>query len=125
MNTSKTQMLALIDYAHAHNTRLVYTDDDTFFRLNDGTGRTFEFNLVVDIYNLLPARRRLNQFDITVERVNLKLVDNEIVMTDNSIEFVDADDVRLSYNIQDARRIKALADAANRYFSINAREVTL
>ena len=116
MNTSKVQMLALNEFALAHKASIVYTDDDTFFRLNDGTGRTFEFNLVVEIYNLLPACRRLYQFYITVEKVNLKLVDNEIVMTDNIIEFVDADDVRLSYNIQDARKIKALAEIANRYF---------
>lgn len=126
MNTSKIQMLALNEFAHASGFHLVYTDDDTFFRSSDDPRVVVSFNSLVELYNEMPSHcRLLLSFDITLDKVYLMLVDNEIIMTRNCIKFVDENDVRLPILFSTEHKVMIITYTAQNCFSINAREVTL
>jgi len=127
MNTSKIQMLALNAFAQAHDFRLVFTDDDTFFRSNNDPKEIVSFNSLVELYNEAPAHCRLiPSVNIALDKVYLMLIDNEIIITtSNDIKFVDENDVRLPISFSNARKVMIITYTARNCFSINAREVAL
>lgn len=126
MNTSKIQMLALNNFAHASGLHLVFTDDDTFFRSNNNPQIVVSFNSLAELYNEMPAHCRLiSSVNVALDKVYLMLIDNEIIMTSNDIKFVDENDVRLPISLSNEYKVMIIAYTAQNCFSINAREVTL
>lgn len=126
MNTSKIQMLALNEFARASGFHLVFTDDDTFFRSNNDHRIVVSFNSLVELYNEMPAHCRLiSSVNVALDKVYLTLIDNEIIMTSNDIKFVDENDLRLAISLSNEYKVMIITYTAQRYFSINAREVQL